>query len=358
MSIAVLAFLLTAWGAGCSPGVGDSTPTDTPVQEATPVPSPTPDVWDAYAQNARLGRGVNLGNALEAPSEGDWGVVLQEEYFALIEIGGFDAVRIPIRWSAHAGQSAPYTIDASFFERIDWAVEQALSRDLLVVLNMHHYEEIFVDPDEHEERFLALWEQIAAHYQDYPPELLFEILNEPHDMLTANGWNRLLVKALDVIRQTNPNRNVVIGPASWNNVSELRNLELPEDDRHIIVTFHYYEPFRFTHQGAEWVDGSDPWLGTMWTGTEGQQASIIGDLDVAAAWAEANDRPLYMGEFGAYSKADMESRAMWTSFVARQAEERRMSWAYWEFCSGFGVFDLGLGRWNEDILAALVPPQE
>jgi endoglucanase len=266
-------------------------------------------------------------------------------------------VRIPIRWSAHAGQSAPYTIDEAFFERIDWAVEQALSRDLLVVVNMHHYEEIFSKPSEHEERFLVLWAQIAAHYQDYPPELLFEILNEPHNVLTASRWNGLLVKALDVVRPTNPNRNVVIGPGSWNNVNVLRHLELPADDRHIIVTFHYYEPFSFTHQGADWADGSESWLGRTWTGTEQQRSSISRDMDVAATWAEANDRPLYLGEFGAYSKADMESRALWTSFVARQAEERGMSWAYWEFCAGFGVFDLTLDRWNEELFNALVPEE-
>jgi endoglucanase len=327
-------------------------PTETP----SPTSSPTPDLWDPFALNARLGRGVNLGNALEAPSEGEWGVTLQEEYFALIQIGGFDSVRIPIRWSAHAALRAPYTIDPAFFDRVDWAVEQALSRNLLVIINVHHYEEMFSDPLAEQERFLALWRQVAEHYKDYPPELLLEILNEPNGALSSSRWNALLKEALTAIRETNPTRTVVVGPANWNSVDALGSLELPEDDRHLIVTFHYYEPFQFTHQGAEWVEGADAWLGTTWEGTEAQKRAIVADLDRAAEWGRAQSRPVYLGEFGAYSKADMDSRARWTAFVARTAEERGISWAYWEFCSGFGVFDPTRGAWNEPLLEALVPP--
>jgi hypothetical protein len=64
---------------------------------------------DAFEQNVHLGRGVNLGNALEAPKEGEWGVTLREEYFHLIAEAGFDSVRIPIRWSAHAALTEPPT---------------------------------------------------------------------------------------------------------------------------------------------------------------------------------------------------------------------------------------------------------
>lgn len=348
---------------GCSMNTPNPTTSPTP-QSAPPLATPTtaqqPTLsskgLDAFEQNRRLGRGVNLGNALEAPKEGEWGVTLQEEYFSLIQAAGFDSVRIPIRWSTHASQTAPYTIEAAFFERVDWAVNQAIQNDLQVVINMHHYEEIFKDPAGHQERYLALWEQIAAHYKDYPDNLVFEILNEPNHQLTAPLWNDLLVKALAVVRQTNPERNVIIGPAEWNSLYKLSDLRLPEDDRQLIVTFHYYQPFQFTHQGAEWADGSEAWLGTTWTSTPAQEKALERDLDLAAGWAEENNRPLYLGEFGAYSKADMDSRARWTEAVAHQAEERGMSWAYWEFCAGFGVYDPQLKIWINPLLNALIPP--
>ena len=309
---------------------------------------------DPFAQNRRLGRGVNLGNALEAPVEGEWGVTLREEYFRLIREAGFDAVRIPIRWSAHAALTAPYTIEPSFFERVDWAVNQALTQKLVVVVNMHHYEEVVQKPGEHRERFLALWAQIADHYQSYPDDLLFEVLNEPNSELKGDVWNELLAAAIRTIRNTNPTRNIVVGPGDWYSIGQLGNLLLPSDDQHLIVSIHYYQPFHFTHQGAEWVSGADAWLGTTWQGTATEKQMIGWDFDDATAWAEKSRRPLYLGEFGAYSAADMDSRARWTEYVARQAEERGMSWAHWEFCAGFGVYDGAANRWDEPILRALV----
>src|SRR5258708_802241 len=114
------------------------------------------------AANKKLGRGINIGNALEAPKEGEWGVTLQADYFRAIKAAGFDTIRLPIRWSAHARADAPYTIDPQFAERIDWAVEQALANKLNIIVNVHHYEEMDAKPDEHLPRLVGLWEQSAA----------------------------------------------------------------------------------------------------------------------------------------------------------------------------------------------------
>jgi len=319
---------------------------------------PTPDRKAAFEQNRRLGRGVNLGNALEAPREGEWGVTLRADYFRLIKDAGFDSVRIPIRWSAHAADTVPYTITPAFLERVDWAIEQALSQELQVLINVHHYEELFADPDGHTERFLGLWAQIADRYQDYADDLVFELLNEPNTKLGPGEWNTLLSKTIERVRKTNPTRSIIVGPGYWNSIGALRFLELPEQDDHIIVTIHYYNPFEFTHQGAEWVPESTPWLGTTWKGTGTEKNAVSRDFDQVASWAKRNNRPLFLGEFGAYSRADMDSRARWTEYVARKAEEHAMSWSYWEFCAGFGVYDQSKQAWNDPLLTALLPPDE
>ena len=368
----VILFTLSACTSGTSQPVPTITSTaaramQSPTEEPTMKPSPTktgtsvplktpaPQDQHAYDQNRRLGRGVNLGNALEAPSEGEWGVMLEESFFKLIADAGFKSIRIPIRWNAHADATPPYTVDPQFFFRVDWAVEQALKNDLAVVVNIHHYNELIEQPQEQRERFLALWDQIAVHYKDYPDTLFFELLNEPNGPLNSDLLNPLTADAIQVIRSSNPTRTLIAGPAEWFSLNQLASLKLPEGDRNLIVSFHYYQPFQFTHQGAEWVNGSNDWLGTDWEGLFFEKDVLIADLDMALEWSKKNNRPLYLGEFGAYSKADMLSRVRWTEFIARESEKRGFSWAYWEFCAGFGVYDRAASGWNEPILKALIP---
>jgi endoglucanase len=305
--------------------------------------SPAEDVW---AANNRLGRGISLGSALEAPKEGEWGMTLQAEYFRVIKAAGFATVRLPVRWSAHAQRSAPYTIDLEFAERVDWAVDQALANELNVVLNVHHYDEMNTHPVEHLSRLVALWGQIAARYKDRPAEVYFELLNEPHGNLTESIWNAIIPQLLAAVRNTNPSRPIIVGPGRWNATEALDTLELPADDRNLIVTVHFYEPFQFTHQGAPWVKESNKWKDQTWSGTEAEQAAVRKSLAQAAEWAKARGRPLFLGEFGTYQEADMESRVRWTRFVAREAEQLNFSWAYWDFGSAFGAYDLKTGAWK------------
>lgn len=320
------------------------------------IPVHTLENLDPVKQNAKLGRGINLGNFLEAPAEGDWGLTLQDYYFEKIAWAGFNSVRLPIRWSAHAETEWPYSIDEDFFERIDWAIDQALSNSLAIIINIHHYEEIFENPDGEKERFLSIWEQIAQRYLDQPAEVFFEILNEPHNNLTSELWNQYLIEAINVVRESNPGRTLIIGTADWGGFSSLSKLSLPENDRNIIVTLHYYNPFEFTHQGAEWVDGSSQWLGTTWSNLALEREAIISDFDAALSWASANNRPVNIGEFGSYSKADMNSRALWTYFITSISELYNMSWTYWEFGAGFGAYDINNNLWREDLLNALIRP--
>src|SRR5215469_14732301 len=84
---------------------------------------------DIFAANKRLGRGINLGNALEAPKEGAWGVTLKPEYFKAIKDAGFATVRLPIKCSAHANTPPPHPTPPAFSRRIDGAVEQPLAKN-------------------------------------------------------------------------------------------------------------------------------------------------------------------------------------------------------------------------------------
>jgi endoglucanase len=293
---------------------------------------------------------------LEAPTEGAWsGLTVRDEYFPIIDHAGFHLVRIPIRWSAHVGPAPEFTINPEFLRRVDHVLTEARKRSLDVILDYHNDDDLMQDPAAHSDRFLAIWKQIAPHYQHASEHVWFELCNEPHGNLDAERWNRLAAQAIAVIRPTNPRRTIVVGPVKWNSVDALRWLELPESDHHLMVTVHFYEPFHFTHQGASWAEGSAAWLGTAWTGTPEEKAMIEGYFDRAESWGRAHRRPIFLGEFGSYEKADFDSRVRWTAFVRESAEQHGFSWAYWEFASSFGAWNPETQAWRQPLLHALIP---
>jgi endoglucanase len=317
--------------------------------------SSAPHVDPAGASVVPLGHGVNLGNMLEAPREGAWGVTIQEAYFPIIRQAGFTVIRVPICWAAHVSPAPDYTIDPAFLSRVDWVVAQAKKNNLQAILDYHNDDTLMHNPEANADRFVAIWKQIAAHYKDEPSSILFELLNEPNGKLDAPRWNDLLGKTLAAVRVTNPTRAVVVGPVAWNGIWALPKLVLPDGDRNLLVTVHFYDPMTFTHQGAGWVQGSEKWLGNTWLGTDAEKQPITQAFDKAAAWGGAHQRPIFLGEFGSFSRGDMASRARWTAFVARTAELHGFPWTYWEFCSGFGVYDPQAQAWRLPLLDALMP---
>ncbi len=311
---------------------------------------------DAFAQNAKMARGVNiigydpLWDNFEERR-------LKADHFRIIKEGGFSTVRINLHPFRHMDESDNYKLPETWFATLDWALENALANDLMVVLDFHEFTAMADDPENKKEIFLSFWRQVAPRYKDMPGNVLFEILNEPNGELTPELWNEFLEEALAIIRTSNPERTVVIGPGNWNQIPYLEDLELPADDRNIIVTVHYYSPHHFTHQGAPWSPGSEEWLGTTW-GTDEDKQAVVADFQEGQAWADANNRPILLGEFGAYERADIDSRIRYTSFVARTAESFGWSFAAWQFDSDFVVYDIDKGEWNEPIYRALVPENE
>jgi endoglucanase len=315
---------------------------------------------DPFAVNKLIGRGVNIGNALDREVELDdeWSFIVKDEHFQLIKDAGFNSVRLTVRWSTRTMDKPPYTIDPNFLKRVDLAVNSAMSRNLAIIINYQNYFEFYRDPNGLKPKFLATWEQLAEHYKGYPNTLIFELLNEPQENIKAGDWNALIKETLAIVRKTNPNRMIVIGPANFNAFSNLRYLELPWDDRNIILTFHYYLPHKFTHQGTSWTKDSNDWLGTKWTGSEDERKFVKKDFDAVAGWARARNRPVYLGEFGSYEKADMDSRVLWTKCVADEAVAHGFSFTYWQFTYNMAVYDRGSKTWVKPLLEALIPPKQ
>jgi len=330
-----LAFLLTVLLMGCTRPAGAA------------------EAVDPFEQVKRLGRGVNiLGYDPMWDNFKNGG--FKERHFKLIHDAGFQTVRINLHALQRLSAANGYKLDDTWLKTLDWAVKEALENHLLVILDLHNYTDIAKDPEGYKPRFLAYWKQIAAHFQDAPNTVLFEILNEPNGKLTPPLWNRFLSEALAITRATNSTRTVVIGPPFWNGIDHLDDLVLPENDRNIIVTVHYYEPMKFTHQGASFEKETAHLSGVTWGSVE-EKTRVGRDFARVQDWSLQHHRPILLGEFGAYDKGPMESRALYTAYVARTAESLGWAWTYWQFDSDFIVFDIDKDQWIEPIRKSLIP---
>ena len=73
-------------------------------------------------------------------------MTLEAADFDTIAGAGFDSVRVPVRWSAYAGETPPHTIDETILVRVDWVLDQATRTGLAAIVNVHLYDELSADP--------------------------------------------------------------------------------------------------------------------------------------------------------------------------------------------------------------------
>ncbi|MDD5016011.1 MAG: cellulase family glycosylhydrolase, partial [Atribacterota bacterium] len=334
--------------------------------------------------------GINLGCSLKDLNDNDWGLIPEEYDFDAIREAGFYHVRVPVQFLPHLNTSGDtYQIDQNLLTRLDWTIENVLKRDMIAILDFHFLitEGIYsFDSGEeniqNEQKFLAVWKMLAERYKDYPPELYFELANEPHKPIMPDAWNMYIQKALDQIRSSGGNNerrmvivgtNVLIGNLlrTWDNVNGIHQLKLPtvEDDPNIMVTFHYYEPIPFTYQSETYTEDlkrySKYWLGNMWDNTDRQKAFIRKDFDTISKWAQENRRDVILGEFGVTINADIDSQANWTGLIREEAESRGMIWIFWQlfYNEGTGdtlggLYNKSIGYWRKEILDVLLPEDE
>lgn len=297
---------------------------------------------------------INIGNALDAPKNQPWDVKMKFEYFDAIQDAGFDSVRIPVRFSDYAKNSENYILEEDFMKELDSYVNYAINKGLVVILDFHHFTEIMDEPEKYKKCFFSVWSQLGERYKDYSNKLVFELLNEPRHNLKGDIWNGLIDGAVKEIRKTNKDRTIIVGPDSDYSIYRLEALSLPKD-KNIVVSFHYYEPSDFAFQGNVDIEGDFKNLKNIsWNGSNEEMEYLKSRFEIAEKWADTNNVEIFLGEFGASKTVPAESRKLWTEAVRKEAERRGFGWAYWELCSGFGIYNPTTSTWNEDLLNALV----
>jgi endoglucanase len=391
--------MLSAVGAFLSaclsdPGVqtpSDNSPEPVVVDGGVIALDPQMERPDALAVSAPLPgfqRGINLGNCLEAPSEGAWGTTLSAKHFEMAAAAGFDHVRLPVRFTTaeRSDPNPPYAIKDAFWKRVDWAVDQALANKLAIIVDLHHFEEIHTAPEANKARFYALWRQISERYADRPASVAFEILNEPNGALSTTILNEITAEAIRIIREKNPTRIIMADCYFWAGSDYLKDLELPADDANLVGHFHMYQPMLFTHQGASWMDGSYQNKGVIFPGPPASPIkpnaaalaqswmadffrdyntqplatnpsgpiTVYAHFDNASRFVQRTGKRVYLGEFGAIDQADAQSRANYTWLIRTEAERRGMGWAYWDDGGGFRAMNTTTGTWNDKLKRALL----
>lgn len=228
---------------------------------------------------ADMGYGWNLGNTMEATNtwtpnpkvtdfETAWGQpVTTKAMIDGIKKAGFNSIRIPVSWSNMMSSDGNYTIDASYFKRVDEIISYAFANDMYVIINDHYdggwWKGFASNKTECMKHYKNMWTQVAGHYKDYPEKLIFESANEELGNSLKNDnenvaelklyslTNEINQTFVDIVRKSggnNEKRYLLIAGFNTDIDKTCSSLyKMPADtiNNHLMVSVHYYTPWTY-----------------------------------------------------------------------------------------------------------------
>ena len=328
--------------------------------------------------NFRIKRGTNVSHWLsQSEQRGEARRLhIQEDDFARLEELGFDFVRIPIdevQFWDEQGQKLPEAWDL-LNNALDWAKKHNLRAIVdLHIIRSHYFNAVNEDDasantlftsEESQEGLLNLWRQLSEFLKNRSTDwVAYEFMNEPvapeHEQ-----WNQLVAKVHKALRELEPQRTLVIGSNMWQGHETMKYLKVPEGDKNIILSFHYYNPMLLTHYGAWWSP-----LCAAYKGKVNYPGVLVSkeDFDAAPAaikdqlkpyteevWnidkireqfkdaieaAKKYDLQLFCGEWGVYEPVDRELAYNWYRDVLTVFDEYNIAWTTWCYDADFGFWD-------------------
>lgn len=307
-----------------------------------------------------LKKGMNLGGWMSQCdySEDRLNNFIKEEDVKKIASWGMDHVRLPVDYNII--QNGDGSIRGDGFERIDKAVSWAEKYDLSIVLDLHKTMGYSFDKGENEagffgdkklqEYFYALWEEFAKRYGDRPETICFELLNELTDKGFIDEWNRISAECIKRIRKYAADTYILVGSYENSAVFAVKDLA-PAPDNKIIYNFHCYEPLRFTHQGAYWIDDEFPTLRIPFKDS-GVTENFFADMFKSAIEkAEKDGVGLYCGEYGVIDVVSPEDTILWYRTIHAVFEKYQIGHAAWSYKEmDFGISDARLDSVRDELL--------
>lgn len=303
----------------------------------------------------RMQGGINFNDSEGSAMPEDKNHYLyQREYYDLVAKAGYNNIRFPIGLSNMIVTEGPeYLLDTEQLRRLDIVVNNALNAGLIIAIDNHHGSEYY-----NKEKFVRVWEQIAERYQKYPPELIFELVNEPNG-LSDDIVNDSQMAAAEVIRKTNPTRNIVLAPNSWNGYWKIWDTEVPSKvvdgklvfDPNVIIAVHCYAPMNFTHQGAMSEDNHVAHL----SDDPSTLDYVTQELEVCADYEKRTGRTVWINEWGAWQDhADDDCMSIYYKHATSEMARLDLAYAVWEFWTGYGIYDKSNNKLKDYIVENMV----
>ncbi|MCF6122032.1 glycosyl hydrolase family 5 [Mesorhizobium sp. M7A.F.Ca.CA.001.07.2.1] len=330
---------------------------------------------------------------------------------------GLDFIRLPVDPGPFLAADA--TTRSRLLDMLDAAVTATLHADLGIIVNIQanaatHY----WNPDRMVsstaapafDLYRGLVGELAGRLARFQPgRVALEPVNEPAQACASNVWSQIQLSLLTAARASAATLPLVVTGGCGSMVSGLTALDPAplSPFEPILFTFHFYEPYLFSHQGAPWMRepvyrslNNVPWpasAGSLEQTLASVRARMAQDTEIPedakqAAYADTervlkvyfDARPdrwfvdkylrqvrdwadghglaperIIMGEFGAlrtdarYVAAPNPDRARYIADVRRSAEELGFAWALWDLFDGMGMMDDTTRALDPDIIAAL-----
>lgn len=343
------------------------------------------------AQTTPFNRGVNLTGWFQVNSAQEIQFTkYTRQDFEQIQNLNCDVIRLPVNLHYMTNGAPDYTLDPLFLNFLDEVTDWAEELNMHLIFDNHTFDPA-VNTDPNVGTVLEkVWLQMAAHFKDRSNLIYYEILNEPHGISDAL-WNNIQQDVVAAIRTVDNTHWIIVGGAGWNSYNNLAPMPLYSDNK-LIYTFHFYDPFIFTHQGAGWGSPSmvelagvpfpynaaempglpaslvGTWVGSAYNNyaNDGTVAKVQQLLDIAVQFREQRQVPIFCGEFGVLmDNADPADRVLWYQIMRQYLEDHGISWTMWDYHGGFGLFEPGSdGLFDHDLnvpllqaLDFVVPPQ-
>ncbi|TWR23998.1 glycoside hydrolase family 5 protein [Mucilaginibacter achroorhodeus] len=324
-----------------------------------PMPQSTRQI--AFRRAGSLNNGISISWFEQTWNAKVWDEnPLKTSGFELLRKLNIKTIRLPVAFEYFKDAGVP---NEKVFAHIDEVLEQCKKYGFNLIIDFHYGKLTDNNYSTETPKIIDLWLKIATHFiREDPDKVFFELYNEPPHM-DPKVWHDAAYNIVTAIRKVDKRRTLIIGASNFNSIYELSRMERLADEN-IIYTFHFYEPFLFTHQGADWVGAQmattgipfpynastyppmNPTVAGTWGETnynqylkDGNEQAIHDKLQIAKNWADKYYVPIICGEYGVYNKyADLDSRCRYIKAVRQNLKAMGIPGLLWDYNSNFSIF--------------------